>query len=565
MPPASDFRIRCVLLEPRKNPHQRHLLRLPSFGCPHPLHHFFSLLLHSPFESRKCLPPSGDGSLLARRSWPGGARLVPQTMKERQRWQPEEDELLRNYVEQYGAKDWGKVSERTGKALDRDAKSCMERWKNYLKPGIKKTPLSQEEKLLVISLQEKYGNKWKKIASEVPGRTAKRLGKWWEVHKEKERKERERERGASLADQSAVNANYNELFKHIAEKLDERQAGSSSSVPAPSPLIPPGPASYLVGSSAMESDPFSPQALYLRHRSTLSIGLSSSSSSMHTPSLPAATPFSLDMEEAKPVEGSSSSRPQPPSVEMQIAPSFPSVPPYLQSRSREASSLPPWMSSLPLSPATASLKGMQETTPAAGSSHKRLGPEDRSRHLSVGLSLASSSTRDGMDESSPNWSHNMGGAAGPRASWYQAPAPAPGRASGGMMEEARTQNVHPRSLEDLIEYWKDLEERSRIWSAQRKEDTWRMKRIKRQMVEEKLAKGRRKAEEIDSQTQALREEHRRYLESLEREYWEKVEMLEREAEAQETRRFDEWIGRQQQLIQEQRRFLEELNRRSEAG
>ncbi|XP_010265247.1 PREDICTED: protein rough sheath 2 homolog [Nelumbo nucifera] len=109
-------------------------------------------------------------------------------MKERQRWQPEEDALLRAYVKQYGPKEWHLVSQRMGKPLDRDAKSCLERWKNYLKPGIKKGSLTPEEQNLVISLQAKYGNKWKKIASEVPGRTAKRLGKWWEVFKEKQLK-----------------------------------------------------------------------------------------------------------------------------------------------------------------------------------------------------------------------------------------------------------------------------------------------------------------------------------------------------------------------------------------
>ncbi|XP_043715981.1 protein rough sheath 2 homolog [Telopea speciosissima] len=110
-------------------------------------------------------------------------------MKERQRWQPEEDALLRAYVKQYGPKEWNLVSQRMAKPLDRDAKSCLERWKNYLKPGIKKGSLTPEEQSLVISLQAKYGNKWKKIAAEVPGRTAKRLGKWWEVFKEKQIKQ----------------------------------------------------------------------------------------------------------------------------------------------------------------------------------------------------------------------------------------------------------------------------------------------------------------------------------------------------------------------------------------
>ncbi|KAL4582555.1 hypothetical protein LXL04_007107 [Taraxacum kok-saghyz] len=110
-------------------------------------------------------------------------------MKERQRWQPEEDALLRAYVNQYGPREWNLISQRMSKPLDRDPKSCLERWKNYLKPGIKKGSLTPQEQTLVISLQAKYGNKWKKIASEVPGRTAKRLGKWWEVFKEKQIKQ----------------------------------------------------------------------------------------------------------------------------------------------------------------------------------------------------------------------------------------------------------------------------------------------------------------------------------------------------------------------------------------
>ncbi|KAJ6999277.1 protein rough sheath 2 [Populus alba x Populus x berolinensis] len=112
-------------------------------------------------------------------------------MKERQRWQPEEDAVLRAYVKQYGPKEWNLISQRveaTGKTLNRDPKSCLERWKNYLKPGIKKGSLIPEEQTLVISLHAKYGNKWKTIASEVPGRTAKRLSKWWEVFKEKQSK-----------------------------------------------------------------------------------------------------------------------------------------------------------------------------------------------------------------------------------------------------------------------------------------------------------------------------------------------------------------------------------------
>lgn len=144
-------------------------------------------------------------------------------MKERQRWQPEEDALLRAYVKQYGPREWNLISQRMGANLDRDPKSCLERWKNYLKPGIKKGSLTPDEQTLVISLQAKYGNKWKKIAAEVPGRTAKRLGKWWEVFKEKQLKQLNRN-GQNSSDYAAASpekpaqGKYDHILDTFAEK-----------------------------------------------------------------------------------------------------------------------------------------------------------------------------------------------------------------------------------------------------------------------------------------------------------------------------------------------------------
>ncbi|XP_009630091.1 protein rough sheath 2 homolog [Nicotiana tomentosiformis] len=153
-------------------------------------------------------------------------------MKERQRWRPEEDALLGAYVKQYGPKEWNLISKRMGRTLDRDPKSCLERWKNYLKPGIKKGSLTLEEQNLVISLQAKYGNKWKKIAAEVPGRTAKRLGKWWEVFKEKQLKQLQRSQKlqdyadppsvSAVSDggspEGAVSGKYDHILETFAEK-----------------------------------------------------------------------------------------------------------------------------------------------------------------------------------------------------------------------------------------------------------------------------------------------------------------------------------------------------------
>ncbi|XP_031501365.1 transcription factor AS1-like [Nymphaea colorata] len=163
-------------------------------------------------------------------------------MKERQRWQPEEDALLRAYVKQYGPKEWHLVSDRMGRRLDRDAKSCLERWKNYLKPGIKKGSLTPEEQSLVISLQAKYGNKWKKIAAEIPGRTAKRLGKWWEVFKEKQLKEQQRRSRHASADFSSADsglsvADSSGRYDHILETFAEKYVRKAAHMAATDPRL----------------------------------------------------------------------------------------------------------------------------------------------------------------------------------------------------------------------------------------------------------------------------------------------------------------------------------------
>jgi hypothetical protein len=66
-------------------------------------------------------------------------------MKERKRWRFEEDSLLHAYVKRYWPREWNLVSQRMNRALDRDLKSCAERWKNYLKLRIKKGSLSEDE------------------------------------------------------------------------------------------------------------------------------------------------------------------------------------------------------------------------------------------------------------------------------------------------------------------------------------------------------------------------------------------------------------------------------------
>ena len=53
----------------------------------------------------------------------------------------------------------------------RSGKQCRERWHNHLNPDIIKADWSAEEKKKLIELHEIFGNRWSKIAENLPGRT----------------------------------------------------------------------------------------------------------------------------------------------------------------------------------------------------------------------------------------------------------------------------------------------------------------------------------------------------------------------------------------------------------
>lgn len=101
-------------------------------------------------------------------------------------WRPEEDLILKKYVEIHGEGKWRIVSEKSGNlalnclpftfcgslqeknysnffslfaGLKRGGRSCRLRWKNYLRPNIKRGEMSEEEKDLIIRLHKLLGNR----------------------------------------------------------------------------------------------------------------------------------------------------------------------------------------------------------------------------------------------------------------------------------------------------------------------------------------------------------------------------------------------------------------------
>ncbi|KAL1203873.1 MYB-like transcription factor ODO1 [Cardamine amara subsp. amara] len=102
-------------------------------------------------------------------------------------WTAEEDGKLVDFLRTHGSCGggaggwcWRDVPKLAG--LRRCGKSCRLRWTNYLRPDLKRGQFSEEEIQLVIDLHTRLGNRWSKIALELPGRTDNDIKNYWNTH-----------------------------------------------------------------------------------------------------------------------------------------------------------------------------------------------------------------------------------------------------------------------------------------------------------------------------------------------------------------------------------------------
>ncbi|KAG6600191.1 Transcription factor DUO1, partial [Cucurbita argyrosperma subsp. sororia] len=99
-------------------------------------------------------------------------------------WSVEEDEVLMNYVNKFGPRDWSSL--RSKGLLPRTGKSCRLRWVNKLQPNLKTgCKFSADEERVVIELQAQFGNKWAKIATYLPGRTDNDVKNFWSTRRKR--------------------------------------------------------------------------------------------------------------------------------------------------------------------------------------------------------------------------------------------------------------------------------------------------------------------------------------------------------------------------------------------
>ncbi|XP_078445731.1 transcription factor MYB101-like isoform X2 [Wolffia australiana] len=92
-------------------------------------------------------------------------------------WTASEDAILVEYVKRHGEGNWNAVQRNSG--LQRCGKSCRLRWANHLRPNLRKGPFSPQEERLILELHAKIGNKWARMAAQLPGRTDNEIKNYW--------------------------------------------------------------------------------------------------------------------------------------------------------------------------------------------------------------------------------------------------------------------------------------------------------------------------------------------------------------------------------------------------
>ncbi|ESQ54578.1 hypothetical protein EUTSA_v10025350mg [Eutrema salsugineum] len=92
-------------------------------------------------------------------------------------WTAAEDETLAAYVREYGEGNWNAVQKKTW--LARCGKSCRLRWANHLRPNLRKGSFTADEERLIIQLHSQLGNKWARMAAQLPGRTDNEIKNFW--------------------------------------------------------------------------------------------------------------------------------------------------------------------------------------------------------------------------------------------------------------------------------------------------------------------------------------------------------------------------------------------------
>ncbi|KAL9267154.1 Transcription factor MYB62-like protein [Drosera capensis] len=173
-------------------------------------------------------------------------------------WTLEEDTLLIHSIACHGEGRWNSLAQSSG--LKRTGKSCRLRWLNYLKPDIKRGNLTPQEQLLILELHSKWGNRWSKIAQNLPGRTDNEIKNYWRTRVQKQARQLNMESNS----QKFIKAIRCFYMPRLIQKIEQTNSTMQ--------------ASTLVGSSALEPPHQAIMVQHTEHNSSSNTSPSSFSS-----------------------------------------------------------------------------------------------------------------------------------------------------------------------------------------------------------------------------------------------------------------------------------------------
>ncbi|EXB23818.1 Transcription repressor [Morus notabilis] len=160
------------------------------------------------------------------------SRCSEEALNAKRAWTTMEDKILTEYIKIHGEGQWNYLPLKAG--LKRNGKSCRLRWLNYLKPGIKRGNISQEEEDLIIRLHQQLGNRWSVIAGLLPGRTDNEVKNYWYTKISKKIKhDHGHDHGDSTASSDPKPSNDGDYESLQGQNLTKKQQGLSE-VPQPS-------------------------------------------------------------------------------------------------------------------------------------------------------------------------------------------------------------------------------------------------------------------------------------------------------------------------------------------
>ncbi|KAG6536647.1 hypothetical protein ZIOFF_001705 [Zingiber officinale] len=145
-----------------------------------------TLLDPSPVLSLSSLQMEGEGSVASNKLINDGNQ---EAEVRKGPWTMEEDLILINYISNHGEGVWNNLARSAG--LNRTGKSCRLRWLNYLRPDVRRGNITQQEQLLIMDLHSRWGNRWSKIARQLPGRTDNEIKNYWRTRIQKRAKQSE--------------------------------------------------------------------------------------------------------------------------------------------------------------------------------------------------------------------------------------------------------------------------------------------------------------------------------------------------------------------------------------